>query len=253
MSSKRRKEFLPISEPKFKVYHEHFDNLRISSPILTPGERIDIHTTMMDKVGMEGLLIERIGDDNKEYLKNGKPYIALIPGIEASLKDIERRYALFSQDLKDQGRRPIAMENTSFWEQKLRSLAGLDVINEEVEILQERLKAITDQVQAENDNNMLRYGPKGDSHNHGSRSATPNLIKEMDGQKVEYVGDVLCIVDKRSPYNGMSVIDYRDLCMAYKAIQREKGLSTLHQIDKKDLPPWPKNMKNYLKKEVEKI
>ena len=253
MASKRRREFLPISDQKFKIYHDHFDNLRMSSPILTPGERIDIHTTIMDAQGMRGLLIERVGDENQEYLRNGKPYIALIPGIERSLEDIERRYQVYCQDLRDQGRRPVPIEGTQFWNEKLRSLAALDVINEEVEILEERLKAISDQVQEQDNDNMLKYGPVGNSLNWGTRSPTPNQIKTMDGQSCDYIGDFLCITDPRSPYKGMSVADYRDLVDTYKASQREKGLSSLCQIDRKDLPVWNSGIKNHMKKEVEKI
>ena len=253
MGSKRRKAFLPISDPKYRIYHDHFDNCRISSPILTPGERIDIHTTIMDQAGMQGLLVERIGDEEGNYLRNGHFYIALIPGIERSLEAVENNYQKYLKDLKDQGRRPVEMYNTSFWEQKLKALAGLDVTLEEVELLEERLKAIADQVQEQDNDNMLKYGPVGNSLNWGTRSPTPNQIKTMDGQSCDYIGDFLCITDPRSPYKGMSVADYRDLVDTYKASQREAGLSSLCQIDRKDLPVWNSGVKNHMKKEVEKI
>ena len=249
MGSKRRKAFLPISDPKYRIYHDHFDNCRISSPILTPGERIDIHTTIMDQAGMQGLLVERIGDEEGNYLRNGHFYIALIPGIERSLEAVENNYQKYLKDLKDQGRRPVEMYKTSFWEQKLKALAGLDVTLEEVELLEERLKAISDAKQAEVDNNVLRYGPIGASLNHGTRSPNPSQIKYMDGQLCEYIGDLLCITDPRSPYAGMALCDYRDMVTAFKADRHEKALSILCQIDKNELPEWPSGVKNQLKKE----
>jgi len=253
MSSKRRREFLPISDQKFKVYHETFDSLRMASHILTPSDRISISTQFMDHKGMLGLLAELTGDEDGDYLRNGQHYLALIPGTERKLQVIENNWQKYQRQCKDEGRRAPEESSSPMWEQKLKALAALDVQLEEKALLEQRLKVLSDAEQAKEDLAVLEYGTIGSSQNCGSRSSTPNVIKTMDNQKCDWVNDTLCVVDDRSPYSGMALYDYRDLVDSYRAAQREAGKSILHKIDKKDLPEWPKGVKNHLEKKPEKV
>ena len=134
----------------------------------------------------------------------------------------------------------------------------------EAEYIKAKLEEVKVVKKEIDDKNILYYGPKG-----SGRLRDGELV-ELDGQTVEIVGEVLVITSDASPYYGMKVSDYRKhICEPWKtkiaqevknATKRrqqeimEKGFSRIEipslsggsHVDKSQLPPWPRGVKNYL-------
>jgi hypothetical protein len=110
----------------------------------------------------------------------------------------------------------------------------------------------------------LRYGPVCTGR------LFQGLLSEIDGQVVGRQDDIMIIRDKRSPYNGMAVSDYRSMSNAWLAQIRRADAEILKQrqakaraegkpvpqshssispgirVKKELLPMWPEGIRNYL-------
>jgi len=105
-----------------------------------------------------------------------------------------------------------------------------------------------------------------------STASTLNFFMEIDGQVTQKYNGVLIIKDKRSPYNGMSVDDYRKFCKEWDTLLEKKdkallkqlqaeaaekgiaiptslGIQTLQRVNRADLPPFPHWADNHLENE----
>jgi len=269
MASKRRKEYLPISNPLYRIYHERFDFYRMHSNILNPESRPSIHTTFNDKRSITGLLVEIIGDADGRYRRENATYIARIPGVRQKLSTIELEWQRRQQQYINSGYEIPEQMDSDLWEQKLTSEAALDIYAEERELLEQRLATYKDKETEVEDANMLRRGLIQVSHLWGFRDITKlDILHDIDGQLCDFINNTLCITSKKSPYYGMSVSNYRKLSKLWRADMQKRNdekLIELQQAAKErgepkpyslpmrqtifslnELPPWPSFAKNHL-------
>lgn len=212
MASKRRKEYLPITESKYEVYHRTFDRKRISSEILNHGNmRVSGNSHInWSKTGLETLLLELKGDKDGVYLKGGQQTEATLPYLEKLLEEIKKEYENYSQSQVNTGqRRPKEMPK-ELWERFLKIEAEIDVTKEEIEWLEIAIKNYKQEEKKKDNESLLKYGLLG------SGQLLGGILIEIDGQKVELINDELVISSKESPYYGMLVPDYYDLAKQWQ-------------------------------------
>ncbi len=150
---------------------------------------------------------------------------------------------------------------------RLEAEALIDVCGAEAEWLEKEILKFESKKQVVDDKNILKHGPQF------SRWGDPP--KEVDGQKVGMAGDegleFYIIDDERSPYNGMSLKDYKDMALEWLKSERvktdqlrqqrdeeikQKGHSNIYvpmgpyNVSKEDLPPWPEDVVNH--KQIDK-
>ncbi len=261
----RRKEYLPIGkDARFNVYHDMYDRLRLASQILNAGNRnVGIHFMIWDKVNVETQIRRMTGDENGQFLeKNGNGHLASIPAQEQRLADLEHQFQSFQRRKIREGHARPKDWPPDLLRQRLEAEARLDVLNEELEQLQKWLTHFTEPIQKAQDDHVLEYGLRcsGRLRNGG--------LAEIDGQACGYIGDVLCIIDEKSPYNSISITDYRKLSAEWLAERRKRdaeklkllqeqaraeGLSgpksfasPVRKVDKSSLPKWPIWARNYV-------
>ncbi|HEY5511552.1 MAG TPA: hypothetical protein VIK10_11050 [Prolixibacteraceae bacterium] len=254
MGSKRR--YQPIG--KYPIYSKEFDRLRMGSEILNPDSRPNIRTIFWDKDTLQAQIVKIIADFK--------------PLAQAKLEALERKFQELQKDCRNQGKEiptemPVSLQN-----EKYKMEASQDVLEEELELIQERLKSYTDKVEKVKNEDMLRWGLQCRSKNHGFHQPNDKLVDVMavlDGQRVSMCPEGLLIIDdEASIYNTMSVADYRKLSKIWhqdrinadaellKIMQKtakengeEKpfatGRSMSSTVDKAGLPKFPAWAKHY--------
>jgi hypothetical protein len=239
-----------MSRRRFKLaenpnYHKVFDtdkyysikNSELNSPSM---ER----SRLSDRAGCESLQRE-ILEKVRERSKN--------------LKNIEVEFATYKDKCAREGRTVPAEMPRGLFDKWLESAAKLDVALEELDLCEERLKAISDGEQKASDEAVLQYGPVGIG------KLCAGILSVIDGQSVAMSDDgILRIMHPNSPYHGMSISDYKQFVVApYKNArtqQHKKRMDDLLQqhrkhpelalpehppalrisrINKANLPPWP--------------
>lgn len=256
MSSKRRKEYLPIA--KFPVYNSAYDKARMQSEILTPNPVPSMHTIFWDKNSLKAELIKMLGNYK--------------PALQEKLADLEFKFQNLKTECRNQGREIPTEMPDKLLNEKYKVEARIDVLTEEVELLSEKLKTIADKVVKQVNENLLRYGLICTSKNHGLNQPNDlliNVMKEIDGQNVSMCPEGLLIIDdEASPYHQMSLPDYRKLSKIWHADRlkadeellkkmqaeaKEKGEERPYstgtgfgrQVSKSDLPKFPEDWKRY--------
>jgi len=255
MASKRK--YLPIS--KYPVYSKEFDRLRMASNILNENPQISVHTIFWDKALLKTKLIEIVGN--------------FIPTAQEKLQDIKYQFEDYQNQCRNSGFDVPTELTEDLQDMKYRLDANLDVLFEEKELIQERLKAISDQVEKVDEARVLQYGLQcaGSFKGIGTPWYQPEIAPAMiDGQRLEMLAreKILVISEPSSIFYGMAVSDYRKLAKTWmsdrlkadeellKRLQMEakaEGLPkpnstgrNLHcSISKADLPNWPEGVKNW--------
>jgi hypothetical protein len=175
------------------------------------------------------------------------------------VQEIEQQFEQHRERCRLEGRVVPKQMDTVTHDKWLAAIGRQDVAMEELDLVDERLKAIAAAEQRISDKACLEYGPLGIGRlNNG-------VLAVIDGQNVVVDDEgVLRIVDGRSPYNGMRIEDYKQHVVG--AYHRDRG--QMHQkqmedllqrqrehpelalpenppalrtgkIDKSTLPPWP--------------
>lgn len=277
MTSKRRKEYTPIS--KYPVYNREFDRLRMASQILNAESIPNVHSIFYDRLNIEALLRQIVGDKDGLYKKENQPHIAYIPFIKKRYNEIEAEFVLRQKLRVNSGYEKLAVMPEDLQEAKFKTEAQEDILLEEKELLEQRLKTFVDIIQKTSDDSVLANGLRcsGSFHGIGTSYYHPEIARaEIDGQMISQLDDgTLYIDDNRSKYDGMSLPDYRklakqwvydrmkadaDLLLRMQAEAKEKGepipRSTgrffSSQVSKSELPPFPKEFINHKAVKVEK-
>lgn len=271
----RRKEYLPIGKnPEYAIYHNEYDRLRVDSNILNSGNRVpNAHSILWNKENIESELYRFFGDENGNFKRSGVYHAAAIPLIEGKLKAIDKNFKRFQQERVNSGYEKPETMPEDLKQEQLKLFARLDVFNEEAEFLEQQLKKYLEKEKTTDDSMVLAYGLRCAGHLHGTRAKNRSLVntlKDIDGQTVELVDEVLVITDIRSPYRGLRVIDYRKLADIWQKERKEaarmrllklqeearkEGLtipsqlpaSSIKKVNKASLPKFPSWAKNYLK------
>ena len=219
-------------------------------------------------------------DFENEVYQGTNPFLNLndIPNLEY-LQDfcqdkIESLEAKFEEIEANKNRKRQQMVNTGkrFKDEKTREEieleANLDVRTIEKEWVLKRLKNFQNQEEQQEDTQRLAKMKKAGlgnfesiNHNTGRGHIGYMLVQPVNGDD-----GVVCIVDKISPYDGMSVLDFREFVLslyrrkvdeiyeqrtkAWKGNGKEGVAPSLRKI-RPPWPAWPKGVKNYLV-EIEK-
>lgn len=254
MTSKRRREYLPIGKrPMYDIYHSHFNRLRLDSQILNSGSEVpNTNTIIWDERNIEIQILIREGDDEGYYYKEGFKTLALKPSILNDIKEVKEQFKRYQQKRINSGYEcPKNVDEnwpSVLLEKRLKLEAELDVVDEEIETLDLMVGKIHERKRQQEIKDVLKYGLKGNIKLWGFKAPKPEMIeviKEIDGQEVRMHNGILIILDDRSPYHGMSVIEYRKLCKEWKVTQDEinqKRLKQLQEIAKEEGRPIPQNL-----------
>lgn len=222
MGSKRR--YKPIKE-EHRVYHKSFDRYRLESRILNSGNEIpNQYSIINDHDYLQGLLLELKGNEKGEWFNSTdrRWCKALLPTVEEQLKQISTDFKNYKQQKVNEGFSKPDKMPTELYEKQLKTEARLDVLKEEIEEVERRLKTFDKQRHKVDDKKVLRDGPVGVA------KLRDGVLAEISGQRVSLnKNSALIIDDTNSPYDGMLVADYRKhvsepWSAAKRIIDREK-------------------------------
>lgn len=255
----------PLKRGKDLVRDDARDRGRINSPTLNGGSLMaaGLSLTQNDRRYLTGQKLELLGNREGFYLRNGTQTMSEIPVLINKIKQIEAQISDHKFQQERQGRAPSVPPELAAEQSRL--MGTLDVCLEELRDVQRRLDTFVEQEQITDDSFVLAYGPRCTGKLRGGQLAV------IDGQNVSRTADgVLIINDLRSQYNGMSVLDFRQLAatwqaerkeadrlklLALQASAKEQGqqvpqnlpVSGHKKISKGSLPPFPGWAVNYLK------
>lgn len=200
MSSKRR--YKVGLNP---VYDREFNSRRIGSRVINGGNMLPgVNTIIWDKSACIGLLLELRGSDDGYFYRNGLPVKADIPNCHEKITKLEKDFANYQQEAVNRGYPKPAQWPAELIEERFKREAQLDVMEEERDVIQERLdKFIAEERKRETDK-MLMQGPSG------NRRLQNGMLVEIDGQEVEQINGRFVITQTESPYFGVSVTDYQE-------------------------------------------
>ena len=235
-----KRTFLPITN--YPTYNDAVDTMMLDSSILNGGsDMINIHSISWDRKNIEYHLMEREGDEEGQFIHEGRKSMALIPFIELKIKAIEDSFKKYKIDQVHQGyaepsEMPIKMLNEYY-----TLHASKTVLQAEADELRKRLNEYKDKEQKIDDSMVLAYGPRLFG------KLLDGRLHTIDGQNVTEIGGTMVISDQRSPYYGLSVPDYRDLAIKWRMERKQGGVfaKAPSKIAKSSLPPFPENAKNY--------
>jgi hypothetical protein len=261
MGSRRR---YPVG--KYPLYDRVFDRRRVNSDILNAGSKhVGIHTKFFDEANCRQYELQFIGAETKKgkkYFENGDGDLemAWLFAAEEKLNGLDKEFKEYQDRSRKEGRTIPTEWPKELFEKKLKYEARLDVLTEEYLFIKDLLKQYESKAEVKLAQGILRSGPVGSGK---MRNGTLVLI---DGQPVRKLDSGLLIINcPSSPYNGMSVPDYRDQIIRPFLTQR----TALHERLRREameremsgqeggyagnarppLPSWPTGVKKY--KEVE--
>lgn len=253
---------------KHPIYDREYNVFRVKSSILNEGGRsiwdIGRFSSIQSLEKELYLLLGQKDNFGKIVTNKGQETFAAIPKIQKRLKALKKKLDERKENLLlggyslDEIKEPKNMK-----EERLINEAHLDVKMAEVEYLTKAIEKLKQEQANVELGKILEYGPC-----FTRKGVPPRLV---DGQKVGACIDAkgnrfLIIDDERSPYNGMSLTDYKALCKDWLAERSarlsklraereqeilEKGYSNIHiplatsKPKKQNLPKWPKDVVNY--------
>jgi hypothetical protein len=216
-----------MSRRRFKIgqhsaYDRHFDNLKRVSQILNPmSNQISWGALQMgDEAGLTSLLARC-----KAKLEKAENVVA----------ECDRQFEELKATRANTGRGVPTMRESQAQLEYLDALAAADVAGEEVDRIEGMLAKLVEKRKVVEASNVLRCGPVGT----GKAAGPGGTLSVLDGQIIKVNGEgILAIDDDRSPYNKMSVVDYKThLVLPWLATRNRT-----HAIDKASLPPWPEGV-----------
>jgi len=211
MGSKRRYKSIKDTE---KIYHDQFDNLRVSSIVLNKNARV-----RSDKV---------VNFNARSDLKKLLAELEVKQGtLQNSLIMIEEKQKQENNASTKTGK--LSRPNRQLVEERLRIEGTVDVLEEEVEELNKLIGDIGEQAEERKNKYVLKHGPVGVGVLRG------NVLSVLDGQNIEAGKNGLKIKDDRSVYNGVLVTSYYERivkpwkiarsCLKAEQVKLEKKLA----------------------------
>jgi len=197
------------------------------------------------------------GSPDGTILKNKNRVLASLPQARKNLKAAMDEFEKERQTAINSGKIPPQDPSRELAEKIYKAEARVDVERLALARVKERLAAIREKNPDKFNPDVLPYGPV-----ESAKMNADNILREIDGQTVSLIKKNLVIDDPRSPYDGMSVPEYRKMAKAWRRArskkrdelrERQKKGEDVHipfgvsRVDAKDLPAWPDgvpNMKN---------
>lgn len=243
-----------------KMYDKAFDLHNMGSPILNNSRNTSIMncttvTEMTTRRGLENLLQEWRGNDEGNFIKNGKKFPSKLKIAESALTKIDEQFQQSQQAQINSGRRPDNKMPPDMQTEKLRAEAVVDVCLAEISAIEKRLESFVDADTKRSSGDVLKHGPQG------SGKMLGGVLSVIDGQDVKQDSKgVLRISDDRSPYDRMETADYFDFVVRPFLTERgqlinEKILEERAFVKGGGIPgsfafntqppnpPWPENVK----------
>lgn len=249
----------------YPLFDEKYVEFKNQSEILSNfNQVISAHTILWDRKNMESVLRELRGNEEGKFFNDGVLIDAKIPRYKLELKELEEDWQEYKEEKMNQGYPEPTDMPANMLHGKLIFEAKLCILEEEANKLEERIKqTYLDPIEVKSEDEVLKWGLQCNG------SLTDGILSEMDGQLVEKNEEgILIIVDKRSPYQGMSIPDYRKLSEQWKADEkirdqkeyesikqsaRDRGLpipggysSYGRRVFQNELPSWPDGVVNHL-------
>lgn len=236
----------------------------LNSGRLPPGS---VYMPMLnDRKYLKGLKAELLGDSGGKFYLNGFETTASIPTILKRIEELGERIRNHKLQRQNQGFADDEKLPKELSEEMSKLLGTLDVRLAELKDVDKRLKVFEDREKAVSDHFVLAYGLQMMGRLRGG------ILAEIDGMTVGRTAEgILIINDERSPYNGMSIPDYRQMASKWQeerrqadkekllAQQKEAKKQGLHipqslpvtgcrKVARASLPGFPEHCVNYLNK-----
>ncbi len=219
----RRKEYLPLSNPDAQLYHDAYDNYRMTSRILNSGNQ---------PAGAYMIFIE----DRNTLLTEKDQCIDRIIFLEERIKKIENKFLEYQKERMKQGWPAPEEMVKEMRDEYQRTQAKLDVSNEELTAINNLFEKLHGEPERKTRNRkVLQYGIQQAS------SLRDGETVQVDGQEVEYIQGKRVITEPESPYRGMQLHDYRKLPIRRK--KQGESVCVDWRRNPELLPPWPKDAK----------
>ncbi|XWN36274.1 MAG: hypothetical protein ROO71_09960 [Balneola sp.] len=223
---------------KYQLYHQIYKKLVNNSIILNDKKRANdlYNSTALYGIGeCEGTLLELVGSRDGYYLRSNNWYKALIPIAKQTLKEVHKEFKRWQIEQVKKG---YSLERPKEWqkellEKRLKAEALYDVRLLEKKAIENRIKELKLKQEKERSKEILPNGTQGRIGYSGNR------IIEVDKQKVSYSNGIPFIDESQSPYNGMPIVYYRDMCEQWKidvgitAEQLRKKRDEIYASDRK--------------------
>lgn len=245
------------------VQYDHYFNLfRNRHPVLSPEAQMSVGGDYYkDPANLRRWKIATEGDpaltgEDKGKFSQGKRKVwGSLAKAHNDLKKALDEFEKERQNAINQGKLPPKVPRRDTAEMIYKYEAAVDVERLAAARCNERLADLKEK--AEDDSDVLPRGPQ-----ESAKLNMNNIVRLIDGQNVSQINGTLVIDDKRSPYDGMSVPDYRAMAKAWRRErtkkrdalrERQKQGENVHvpmgggRVDKKDLPEWPEVVKNMKK------
>jgi hypothetical protein len=219
--------FLPIKS--YPAYNNTLDHLIMNSSILNndANDIHSVHSTMWNRSSLEYYLAQRIGDEDGFIVLNGRKELASMPFVKGQLDQLDKNFAQFKADKVKAGFKVPDLMPAHLMEEYYTLHARLTCLQMEAENLQKRLSEFKDAEDEESDSMLLKYGLQARGKLHDG------ILVLIDGQKCEQTREGIIIInDPRSPYTGMAVEDYRELCKTFQASRKENEKNRLRQLQR---------------------
>jgi hypothetical protein len=174
-----------------------------------------------EKSGLQSALNIIKGDEEGRYFSASerKSYPAQRTELKAEIAACEKEFERFQTQRVNAGYRRTETWPQLLRERKLKLEAALIVCEEEISELKKRILSFVEKVEAEEDRNILKYGPRGSGRLRNGK------LCEVDGQRVVEINGRL-IIDI-GPFDGLEVSCYMDVVDAWKAELRRQDAEKL--------------------------
>lgn len=231
-----KRKYLPIE--KYPVYNNLYNRLMLDSRILNGGSELipSAFTELWDKRHLTETLKMYVGDASGFRENDGARQLALIPSCEMKLKQIEKRFEEYQLMRVNNGyarpkEMPLALQN-EFYECEAR----LSILQGEKEVIENKLKQITDAAKKAEADLVLAFGLRCNANFHGIGTSAyqPEVaLAQIDNQIVSQLKDgTLFIDDPRSPYDGMDLPTYRKLAKQWVQSRIDEDNQLLERMQK---------------------
>lgn len=249
---------------KNETYENFYDRFFAQSNILHEGGMPTAFSkNLSDKEGINQELLAKFGIQDEQdphfeefYDDNYQEWTSSTAlRLKTQQKELDIKFKNFCQQKINTGYEKPKKMPPEFYEKQMRIFAEKDVLAEEVKFLQKRLKRLAEQNGKINSQKILQYGLRG------AGKIKNNILVVLDGQNISIAQpeEILFIDDKRSPYNGMAVVDYRKLSIEWRKEKIRLEDEALEKIKKSvnpseikrhffpKFPEYPKDWKHYTK------
>jgi hypothetical protein len=160
------------------------------------------------------------GNKQGKYQTSRGEQVSKVQKLKNKIEAVMQQFNQRNKRRVVEGSPPMQELPEDLQEQRLMLEAKLDVALEEVDAVKKQLKSFEEQTEEVADDQMLKYGPQGHVTLQGGIPA------EVDGQKANVNENGIPVIeDKRSPYDGLTV-------MAYKALVVQPWLESRNQINR---------------------